>query len=538
MVSETDSESDTAEGLVAALLKDVRLYEGWLSGEDVPNEGSFHPVLNKLLSGQNAKLSWNATPTSLREAILQNDANLSALQQRGQVAMIEQGTEIVKRLISSLRKTIKREVSNIAIYAPSAVFKLFFLYLELSKEVPTSSFTRKSLEALSNKSEVSAAQVVYPLTGDNIHYNMFISNDLREQNFNRFQFPDDFARDLPELYKDVTHDLDVMQQFLTRACSRAKEVETQAIFSLFVEKLLQVCNTEESLVGHARRFAVAAVTEMRPVSASVKIAESYMRENEALRASAQKIGTLGYTGGDWSTYISIMSDLVVYPFSTDQSGPTNVMQQRLFRNCDLNIEMKRFRLLVGGLNKQQLSQISAESYARKSLLSEPKILFSLLTDSCGFYALCHFVTSDGEYDKYWVSRSESDPKRAVAMIRWLLKRCRSSEELNLEGWRVETSSLAAQDNPAVGQSDKKRPSGGPPGPKDEGGGGKRHLSVTPKNVAGAALTMEDVWGNDSFGSSEDECDWDFFYTQQMQRQAGPVFEFSGGPLTAKKTPIM
>jgi hypothetical protein len=50
--------------------------------------------------------------------------------------------------------------------------------------------------------------------------------------------------------------------------------------------------------------------------------------------------------------------------------------------------------------------------------------------------------------------------------------------------------------------------------------------------------MEDVWGNDSFGSSEDECDWDFFYTQQMQRQAGPVFEFSGGPLTAKKTPIM
>jgi hypothetical protein len=114
--------------------------------------------------------------------------------------------------------------------------------------------------------------------------------------------------------------------------------------------------------------------------------------------------------------------------------------------------MKRFRLLVGNLNNQQLTQISAESYARKSLLSEPKILFSLLTDSCGFYALCHFVTSDGESDEYWVSRSESDPKRAVAMIRWLLKRCRSSEELNLEGWRVETSSLAAQDNPAVGQS--------------------------------------------------------------------------------------
>jgi hypothetical protein len=47
MVSETDSESDTAEGLVTALLEDVRLYKGWLSGEDVPNEGFFHPVLNK-----------------------------------------------------------------------------------------------------------------------------------------------------------------------------------------------------------------------------------------------------------------------------------------------------------------------------------------------------------------------------------------------------------------------------------------------------------------------------------------------------------
>jgi hypothetical protein len=449
------------------------------------------------------------------------------------VAVIEDVWGQVKRLISSLRKTIKREVSNIAIHAPGAVFELFFLYLELSKKVPTSCFTQKSLEALSDTSEVAAAQVVHPLTGDNIHYNMFTSNNLREQNFNRFQFPDDFARDLPESYEDVTHDLNVMQQFLTRACSRAKEVETQALFSLFVEKLLQVYNTEESLVGHARRFAVAAVTEMRPVRVSVKIAESCMRENKALRASAQKIGR--YTGGDWSTYISIMSDLVVYPFSTDQSGPTGVIQQRLFQNCDLNIEVKRFRLLLGGLSKQQLTEISAESYARKSLLSEPKILFSLLTDSCGFYALCHFVTSDRKSDEYWVSQSERDPKRAVAMIRWLLKRCRSSEELNLEGWRVETSSLAAQDKPAVDQFDKKRPC---PGPKDEGGGGKRHSSVTLKNVAGAALTMEDVWGNDSFGSSEDECDWDFFYTQQMQRQAGPVFEFSGGPLTTKKTTIM
>jgi hypothetical protein len=61
---ETDSESDTAEGLVTALLKDVRLYKGWLSGEDVPNEGSFHPVLNKLLSGLNAKLSWKTPPQS------------------------------------------------------------------------------------------------------------------------------------------------------------------------------------------------------------------------------------------------------------------------------------------------------------------------------------------------------------------------------------------------------------------------------------------------------------------------------------------
>jgi hypothetical protein len=317
MVSETDSESDTAEGLVAALLKDVRLYKGLLSGEDVPNEGSFHPApLNKLLSGQNAKLSWNATPKSHREVILQNDANVSVLQQRVQVDVIKNGMDSVNRLISSF--------SNIAIHAPGSVFELFFLYLELSKHVPTSSFTRKYLEALSDTSEVAAAQVVYPLTGDNIHYNMFTSNNLCEKNFNRFQFSDDFARDHTELYQDVTHDLDVMQQFLTRACSRAKEVETRAIFSLFVEKLLQVCNTEERLVGDACRFAVAAVTEMSPVRVSVKIAESYMSANEALRASAQKIGTLGYTGGDWSTYISINSDLVVYPFSTDQSGPAGV----------------------------------------------------------------------------------------------------------------------------------------------------------------------------------------------------------------------
>ena len=67
------------------------------------------------------------------------------------------------------------------------------------------------------------------------------------------------------------------------------------------------------------------------------------------------------------------------------------------------------------------------------------------------------------------------------------------------------------------------------------GGGEGHS--TGGQVA--ELTMEDyLWGNGSSPTVEEreeiETDWSIFYGQQLQRQPGPAFQFSGDFLGSGK----
>ena len=530
-MSSSDEEELTTEQVILGLVQEAEKYMTALDGEDVPEAGSFP---DWFCGHRNAKLCWNYHfDKSERKVVLSGNDEAKKI-------FLEKGLDAVKQLRRKLLAGIKTNVAHIVSLAPQKACMLFKLYLSLVQHVSQKKYVRKSLEALSDTSVVAAAQITAPLTGEDVHHNMFTSGDLSEQNFTRFEFPHDL--ELPSSYDSVVDELDTFQQFLISAQPRAKEELTQAVFSLFIEDFLRVFNENEGTEGGAR-CAVAHVTGMTPVNVPVAVAENYMLQNEELGDLKDKKGGGVYNGsGDWHTELSLQSDLVIYPLSTPQTGLPGAVQQRLFQMCHVNIEMKRLRLLINKMNKKQLTQVSAESYARKSLLTNPKILFSLLTDLCGFYAVCHFVTADERPDEYFISRQVHDPSRAVATIWWLLKESREDAiDLNrLREWLVARTSMSDSNDSALDEDEKKPSAKDGGGPKDckSGEGGDGPPPKQPKRShsgeAGTfALSMDQLFGSDSTsdGSSSDNGpDWEFFYAQQMQRQTAQAFHFLGGPL--------
>lgn len=210
------------------------------------------------------------------------------------------------------------------------------------------------------------------------------------------------------------------------------------------------------------------------------------------------------------------------------SGGAARRKQQQFIHCDLNIEMKRFRLLIGSENKSPLTQVAAESLARKSQLMDPKYLYSVLTDCCGLYALCHIVTPVGESDMYWISRQENEPRRLVACLRWLLLHSRKDDVPNLQDWMVVT----AQDvdkNSETGESDdevtKTEPGSAGEGPKkfakknDRGGNSRGSPKSSQSAPLGFNLTDVLEKGED-VSDGESSVDWSHFYALQTQRQTG------------------
>jgi hypothetical protein len=124
--------------------------------------------------------------------------------------------------------------------------------------------------------------------------------------------------------------------------------------------------------------------------------------------------------------LTIASDLVVWKGGLpepEEDGEAK-QQQRMFLGCNVNVEIKRFELMKDTKNRTPLTQVAAESLARrKSLVATrgPKfILYSILTDISGLYVLWHGINNDNEpVDMYWVSRQETDPERFLAIIYWL-----------------------------------------------------------------------------------------------------------------------
>ena len=163
------------------------------------------------------------------------------------------------------------------------------------------------------------------------------------------------------------------------------------------------------------------------------------------------------------------------------------------------------------------------------------VLYSLLTDSCGFYGVCHFIKPANESDEYWVSRQVQGARNAVAMIRWLLQKALTNEMPDLKPWFQDSKVGAGNGESTGGKAGEKR-SGGDgdasanKGKKKKGGGpGGGEGQSTGGQVAG--LTMEDLWGNGNSPTVEEreeiETNWSVFYGHQLQRQTGPAFQFSG-----------
>jgi hypothetical protein len=497
---------------------------------DLPSE------LRTLLRGDPLGLAcWNALSDVTKGLLLGTETAILA-----KTVMLKDNLEIIRLRRTSVRKSIQADLNSIILHAPQDTLFLLRLFLDLrdKKKKSRGPPGQKSMDALSNRSEVSGTLVGNKLTGEMVHYNMFSSSGFHEQIFPRFEFPlaidtllppCEHGQIIPPGHQDSIVWWKTIQDYLAIANPRAKEPLTQALFSLFMENMLKKFNIEK---GNDDKLAIVPVTGMHPIDVEVTVSETYMRENKRIRELANKATTPGYQGGDWETQLSIMSDLVVVPLSaTISPGQGSKAQRQRFIQCRINVEMKRFRYLMGHENKNPLTQLSAESYARKSELEDPKVLYSVLTDCCGFYALCHVVTPERQPDEYWISRQESDPKRIVAILYWLLLQSSPNTEVSallrrLENWRVDT----AQDKPVSNENDHGTPS------QEEGNTarGVDTASAAPpvkrarqgEEERSVRLTMDDLFNGDDDDDESEGVDWDHFYALQSQRQAGKAFQFN------------
>ena len=530
---ESDASSDLfeeadEEAVVRQLVKKARSFAAAMKGPE-PHLEVLRDDLKKLLHGEPlGSACWNSLADDERNKLVSTELNKESEGGEFQARFLKNSLRLAKKECKEIVTSVKANLEDIILHAPLEALFLFDLFLELGRKREKSQSdapVRKSLEALSDKSEASSAELGNKLTAEKVHHNMFASEEFREQAFIRFEFPQDFHQELSDDFGQVVQALHTIQSFLTVARPRAKEDVTQALFSLFMEKLVNVFNTSMGLEGQACRHTVTSVTGMKTVDVKVTVTEQYMQENSAMRDLARK-ATIPYERGDWATEMSVRSDLVVYPSSVTGAGESSETQRKQFIQCDLNIEMKRFRSLLGSKNKSPLTQVSAESYARKSQLDDPQVLYSVLTDCCGFYTLCHLVKPEGESDEYWISRQENDPERVVAVLCWLLRWSRSTDAPDLKHWRVVT----AQDQRGTANEEHNT------GSQERG---NNNVPDTDSTSAGchptkrtkrggrerAGFSWDDLEEDDV---SEDEgVDWSHFYALQSQRQVGQKFHFTG-----------
>jgi hypothetical protein len=526
------------DAVVRDLLRKAKALDATRSHPMAPQFDDLRDDLKKLLQADpNGVACWNTLPIKKRDILLSVEENKAEWQNELLIDNLKLSLKILNMEYIDICKDIRLNFEAILEHVPEEALFLFALFLDLSSEKTVSqNVARTSLEALSNKSEVSAAEIG-KLTGDKIHFNMFTSGEFREQAFVRFKFPP-AIRELQLLTEnqddEAAQALVTIQKFLAIVSPRAREDITQALFSLFMEKLVKSFNSSSDCKPE---HAVASVTGMAPIDVEVTISKQYMEGSAVMRGMRlNKNAEMRDTGsnkrhrtqqatGDWKTTLTIKSDLVVFPISPiPDTCSSSEGQRQQFTHCDVNIEMKRFRLLIGKENKSPLTQVSAESYARKSKLDNPKVLYSVLTDCCGLYALIHVVKPKDLSDEYWISRQESDPKKIVDILRWLLIKSRSTDPPDLSSWKEETTHDQHSVNDEHAANDEHialSQNSGDNVPDSNSASGRK--SGEEEN---AGLTMEDVFEEDD--DSEDEgIDWSHFYALQTQRQAGVQFLFTG-----------
>lgn len=116
--------------------------------------------------------------------------------------------------------------------------------------------------------------------------------------------------------------------------------------------------------------------------------------------------------------LKLKSDLVVT--SKTVKGKTMKQQLDAFMDCSVNIEMKPYKALRGEKVKEK-TQVCVESMIRACLgKGQGTVLCSLLCDCARLCVLVHEIHDLRENDIYYLSCSETNPTRMVAIIVWLV----------------------------------------------------------------------------------------------------------------------
>eukprot|EP00978_Attheya_sp_CCMP212_P021508 scaffold62859_cov66-Attheya_sp.AAC.2 len=183
--------------------------------------------------------------------------------------------------------------------------------------------------------------------------------------------------------------------------------ESFAVFKVFLTNLLGELINEE-------KYSAQSESGMEPLRVDAVVSEEYMKKiskkrnrNNAVSATEKRVK------------FTIQPDLVVWKGEVPNGLVSRAADQKnVFLNCNINVEMKKYDLLKGNMNRTPLTQVVTESLARKKSLglSRPTRLYSILTDISGLYVLWHEVKEGVERDVYWVSRQETDPERFVASL--------------------------------------------------------------------------------------------------------------------------
>lgn len=306
---------------------------------------------------------------------------------------------------------------------------------------------RQSEGAVSDSSDCRSSAVTPVLKADQIHHNMFKGDDsgISCQKFKRFKIGeqidphrdlevlitrlglDGLRQSLMSVLPDALANLNHARSFLS-GCITPLEPLTQTVFVVFLKDLIEKMN---QTFPSSSDGSVVVVAGMEPLDVKVTICKEYMRLNAKKRNVTRRATSQ-------ETTLRIQSDVAIIKGRSDRYNEDSVgiQQQKMFLDCLVNVEMKRWGLLANRKNKSPtpMTQVAAESMVRhiKRENSSGDWLFSLLTDCMVLYCVCHNASTN----EYWISRSVSSPEEILLSICWLYLMSIGMVETSITDWET------------------------------------------------------------------------------------------------------
>ena len=404
-------------------------------GELVEEAGDTFSLDN---AGFDKRKLWNIVTDTTREAITEDPPHRIH-------SFLDTPVNLLKRCCDNVKMDFVNHVNEAKQHGqdPRALDLLRFYGRFKGVAIPRAS--RQSEGAVSDRDDCRSSVVGASLKADQIHHNMFQKHkELCFQKFKFFEIGGQGDRDhtLVTLIAalGLGHLKDKLMQFLPAArdnldCARSflsgfwkpDEMLTQCVFETFLADLIDKMNNAFP-VSLEEEGNVVVVAGMDTVDVPVEISAKYMRDN------AEKVG-VQYPGGPMATTLKIKSDVAIIGGRSDRYSDESpgMQQQKMFLNCLVNVEMKRWGSLANSKNKSPLTQVAAESMLRSLKLegdSRRSSLFSLLTDCGVLYCVWHKV----DVCEYWISRSVDRSEEIVLSICWLYLSARGLVKADVSSW--------------------------------------------------------------------------------------------------------